>query len=344
MNKEETNKQESEVNNSASVETPTFSDTEKGCSNETKIDYCTNEKSIVNVALDELEIHPLNHSIYNDADSSKVKSLAQNIKDRTLINRIIVNKNLQILSGTLRFLALQLLNIREIEAYVIDLPQEDELEFIISSNQQREKTIIDARNEILSLYEKYSPGQGNRESKGENTIKKVSTITGYSTNKISSIRKIDGTFPSLLNEVDKGNMTLNAANKQCDIIERIKNLSELIGEDLLKDLTPDKIEKTFDKGVEDYCKASKSEYYNMLMNNEMKTSQAYDKLFPNRKSNEENDSFREHSHIDGPIDDSMYCPCCSQKVKKDNKELEWIKKWNQNITEFVANLKLPTNV
>jgi hypothetical protein len=82
----------------------------------------------------------------------------------------------------------------------------------------------------------------------------------------------------------------------------------------------------------------------MLMNNEMKTSQAYDKLFPNRKSNEENDSFREHSHIDGPIDDSMYCPCCSQKVKKDNKELEWIKKWNQNITEFVANLKLPTNV
>lgn len=344
MNKNVLNSEVSEAANSASVETPTFSDVEKGYSNETKIDYCTNEKSIVNVALDELEIHPLNHSIYNDADSNKVKSLAQNIKDHTLINRIIINKNLQILSGNLRFKALKLLNISQIEAYVIDLPQEDELEFIISSNQQRVKTIIDARNEIISLFEKYSLGQGNREGKGENTIKKVSAITGYSTNKISSIRKIDATFSSLLNEVDKGNMTLNAAYKQCDIIDRIKNLSDLIGEDLLKDLTPDKIEKTFDKGVEDYCKASKPEYYDMLMNNEMKTSQAYDKLFPNRKSNEEAESFKEHSHIDAPIDDSMYCPCCSQKVKKDNKELEWIKRFSQSITEYVANLKLPTNV
>jgi hypothetical protein len=139
-------------------------------------------------------------------------------------------------------------------------------------------------------------------------------------------------------------MSLNAAYKQCDIIDHIKNLSELIGEDLLKDLTPDKIEKTFDKGVEDYCKASKPEYYDMLMNNGMTTTQAYDKIFPIRKPAEEEDSFKEHSHIDGPIDDSMYCPCCSQKVKKDNKELEWIKRWSKSITEYVANLKLPTNV
>ena len=332
---------EPEAINSASSET--FFETEKSVTDQ-KIDYCTSEKSIILVALDELESHPLNLSIYNDDDSNRVKSLAQNIKDHTLINRIIINRNLQILSGNLRYKALKLLNISQIEAYVIDLPQEDELEFIISSNQQREKTIIDARNEIISLFEKYSPGQGNREGKGENTIKRISYITGYSTSKISSIRKIDATFPSLLNEVDKGNMTVNAAYKLCDIVDRIKNLSELIGEDLLKDLNADKIEKTFDKGVEDYCKASKPEYYDMLMNNEIKTSQAYDKLFPNRKSNDEADSLKEHTHIDGPIDDSMYCPCCSQKVKKDNKELEWIKRWSKSITEYVANLKLPTNV
>jgi hypothetical protein len=334
------NTQEHEAVNSASSET--FFETEKSM-NETKIDYCTSEKSIMSVALDELEAHPLNQRIYIDVDSSKVKSLAQNIKDHTLINRIIINRNLQILSGNLRFKALKLLNISQIEAYVIDLPQEDELEFIISSNQQRVKTILDARNEIISLFEKYSPGQGNKESKGENTIKKISYITGYSTSKISSIRRIDACFPSLLNEIDYGNMTLNSASKKCDLIDRIRNLSALIGEDLLKDLPVEKIEETFDKGVKAYCEKSEPEYCSMLKNNEISTTQTYAKLFPNKKSEEEDDLSGEYSHHDGLVDDSMYCPCCSQKVKTANKEIDFLRKWNQKIIEFVVNLKYSAN-
>jgi hypothetical protein len=273
-----------------------------------------------------------------------VKSLAQNIEDYRLIHRIIVNKNLQILSGNMRFKALTYLGIKQIQVYVLDIKQEDELEFIISSNQQREKTILDARNEIISLFDKYSPGQGNRESKGENTIKKISYVTGYSTSKISIIRKIDASFPSLLNEVDKGSMTLNSASKKCDIVDRIRDLSELIGEDLLKDLSAEKIEETFDKGVKVYCEKSEPEYYALLMNNGISTAQAYNKLFPNKKSNVEDDSTRDYSHNDGPVDDSMYCPCCAQKVKKDSKEIEWLKQSSQKIIEFVANLKFPVNV
>lgn len=341
MKENEFNSMNPEAVNSASTET--FFETEKSM-NDPKIDYCTSDKSIVLVALDELEAHPLNQSIYVDVDSNKVRSLAQNIKDRTLINRIIVNKNLQILSGNLRFKALKHLNINQIEVYVIDIKQEDELEFIISSNQQREKTVGDARNEISSLFEKYSPGQGNRESKGENTVKKISFITGYSTSKISTIRRIDSTFPLLLGEVDKGTMTLNYASKQCDIVVCIKNLGELLGEDLIKDLSAEKIEESFNKGVKDYCEKSEPEYYSLLMNNGITTSQAYNKLFPNKKSNGEDDLTKDYSPNDGPVDDSMYCPCCSQKVKKDNKQIEWLKKWNQNIIEYVANLKLPVNV
>jgi len=341
MKENDFNSMNPEAVNSASIET--FFETEKSM-NDPKIDYCTNEKSIELVALDELEAHPLNMRIYADMDASKVKSLAQNIEDYRLIHRIIVNKNLQILSGNMRFKALKHLGIKETEVYVLDIEKEEELEFIISSNQQREKTILDARNEIFSLFEKYSPGQGNRESKGENTIKKISNITGYSTSKISSIRKIASTFPSLLNEVDAGNISLNSASKQCDVVDCIKNLGELIGEDLLKDLNSEKIEETFDKGVTAYCKNSKPEYYAMLSNNEMTTTQAYNQLFPNKKTNDEEPSNSNYDHQDGPTDDSLYCPCCAQKVKKTNKESEWIRKWSQKINEYIVNLKFPTNV
>jgi hypothetical protein len=341
MKDNEFNSMNPEAVNSASTET--FFETEKSMTDQ-KIGYCTSEKSIVLVALDELESHPLNQSIYNDDDSNRVNLLAQNIKDRSLINRIIVNKNLQILSGNLRYKALRKLGISEMEVYVIDIKQEDELEFIISSNQQRVKTILDARNEINSLFEKYSPGQGNRESKGENTVKKISYITGYSTSKISSIRKIDSSFPLLLNEVDAGDISLNSASKRCDIVDCIRNLSDLMGEDLLKDLTVEKIDETFNNGITSYCKNSKPEYYAMLSNNEMTTNQAYNHLFPNNKTNVEEPFNNNYDHKDGPADDSLYCPCCSQKVKKANKELEWISQWSQHIKEYIVNLKLPTNV
>lgn len=323
-----------------SASNETFFDVKKG--NETTIGYCS--KSIITVSMDELESHPLNHSIYEEGDQSRIKCLAQNIQDHSLINRIIVNRQLQILSGNLRFKALQLLGVKEIEVYEVEIDHEDELEFIISSNQQREKTLIDARNEIMTLYEKYSPGQGNRESKGENTVKKIASITGYSTHKISTIRKIDETFPSLLVEVDKGNLTLNSASKQCDKVNYIQNLSELLGEDLLKDLSCGKIDVAFDKGVKDYCKESRPEYYSLLMNNGISTIDAYQSVFPNENPRKKEKATKEATHFEGPLNDTSYCPCCAQKLKKNHKELEWIKKWDQKIREFVINLKLPTDV
>jgi histidyl-tRNA synthetase len=88
-------------------------------------------------------------------------------------------------------LALLKIGVEEIDVDLVSLDDEEKvLEFIISSNQQRVKTIIDKRNEIQSLFEKYSLGQGVNAG-GSNTIKKISIITGYPTGMISTIRKID---------------------------------------------------------------------------------------------------------------------------------------------------------
>ena len=138
-------------------------------------------------------------------------------------------------------------------------------------------------------------------------------------------------------------MTLNSASKKSDIVDYINVLGELINEDLLKDVPASKIDDTFDKGVKEYCKTNQPEYYAMLMNNSMTTTQAYDKLFPNKKAKEESESTNSHKH-DLSADGLLYCPCCSQKVKKDNKELDFITKWSNAITTYVANLKFPTNV
>jgi len=327
---------QAETANTASTET--FSDIKKG--SKKSFEYVTKKGSIVTVKLSELEPHPLNINIYQATDQSKIKLLAQNIREHGLIYRIIVNRNNQILSGYQRYLALKVLGFESTEVYVIDIKPEDELEFIIAANHQRERTIQDARNEIQFLFDKYSPGQGKRDSKGENTIKKIAELTGYSTSKISSIRKIDSIFPALFTEILKGILTLSGAVKKCEIIVELKNLSEVMGENLLEDLSPDKIDQKFDSSVKAYCKKSQPDYYKMLFNNQMTSKQAYDKIFKSENSSEDP---KDREHNDGHVDDSFYCPCCSQRLKKDNNELESIKKWEQKIKEYIITLKFPVD-
>ena len=309
----------------------TISDTKKR-----SINYSTSEQHIVKVDIESLEMHPFNQSIYLSPTSQRIKALADNINENSLISKIIINKNNQILSGNMRYLALKLLNIKEIEVYMIDV--KDELEFIISSNQFREKTIIDMRNEIEMLYEKYSPGQGSRDSSGEDTRKKVALITGYSLNKISLIRKINSIFPALLEEVSAGNMTMNIASKKADVIENIKIIESELGIDYSEDITVASIDSVFDKGVKSYCEKHNPEYYSMIKSGKMKTKDAFDKLLSKKTPKEVKPN--DEDPIFGKADDSLLCPCCAQKVKKDNEKSDWLRKWNNSIREYIVNLPL----
>lgn len=316
----------------------TFPNIRKGSNKENSISYATNNSFIQTVNLNELQVHPLNTNIYAQNDEM-VKTLADNIKQFSLINRIVINKDKQILCGGLRFRALQLLNVEKIEVYVIDINKNDELEFIISSNHQREKSIIDIRNEIQSLFKKYSPGQGKKSSQenGTNTIKKIAEITGHNKNKIEAIRKIDSVFPDLLNEIDNGNLTINGALKKCDLVIGIKKVEEEIGEKLSNDLTTDKIDKVFDKAITSYCEESYPEYHSMIENDELSPKEAYNDLFKQR-NNKEQIIISNGEGYSGYIDNSTYCPCCCQKIGKAEEE-EWFKKYQIEITDFISKLK-----
>jgi hypothetical protein len=151
----------------------------------------TNLSSVKIVKLDDLKLHSLNEAIYSSNHEDQIHLLVQNIKTNGLINRIIVNKNNEVLCGNLRVKALKMLNVEEIEVYVKDIDETNELDFIISSNVTREKSNQEVANEIHFLFEKYSPGQGNKETDGE-----------------------------LIIEVDNGKLSLHAAVKKCDTIKQ----------------------------------------------------------------------------------------------------------------------------
>jgi hypothetical protein len=180
----------------------------------------TNLSSVKIVKLDDLKLHSLNEAIYSSNHEDQIHLLVQNIKTNGLINRIIVNKNNEVLCGNLRVKALKMLNVEEIEVYVKDIDETNELDFIISSNVTREKSNQEVANEIHFLFEKYSPGQGNKETDGENTIKLISSITGYTAYKITSIRNVTKVDKKLIIEVDNGKLSLHAAVKKCDTIKQ----------------------------------------------------------------------------------------------------------------------------
>lgn len=217
------------VDNSTEVKSEmTFS---KGLENTTKL-----------VKVVDLKQHPLAASIY-DTNVEAVKALTENIKLNGLINRIIVNTDLEILSGNMRMLALLQLGIEEVNVSVVNINKVDELDFIISSNIQRVKTDSEVAKEILKLYEKYSPGQG-VDGGGVSTVDLVSMISGYSKNRISEVRRLATKDKDLLNLVNDGKLTLQAANKKAQIKEkneREQKTKSLYPELATSDPTKDKL-------------------------------------------------------------------------------------------------------
>jgi hypothetical protein len=255
------------------------------------------------VNIDELEIHPINRSIYPYMDEDRI------------------------------------LNVKSLEVFVVELDPDLESEFIISSNNHREKSIFDQRNEVTILWEKYSPGQGNRDDGDEkkerrNTVKKISRITGYSTSKISNIRRIDSTYPDFFEEIHKGNMTLNKAFNKCDVIDALENLDVKIAE-----LEIDNIDDKLKSSMLSICESNYPQYYQMLKNGKMGVMDAYKKIFGKKKrvTNKDGDS-NTNQGSNGELNDATYCPCCSHKVET-KEDVKWIKEYRQQIHQFVVQLK-----
>ncbi len=320
----------------------TFFDTEKSQNSDSGFELRYPNGSPQTVNIDELEIHPINRSLYPYIDENRIKLLAEDIRENSLYMKMIVNRNLQILSGNLRFKALQLLKVTSLEVIVVEIESDRETEFIISSNNHRIKNIFDQRNEIMTLWEKYSPGQGNRDTENEdeerterrNTVKKISLITGYSTSWISNIRKVESTYSKFFEEIYRGNLTLNGALKKCEVIDALKNLGEQIDK-LEVGTIDDKLEST----MMSYCKTDYQDYYKMMESGKMNPMDAYKKVIGNKKRiTKKNGESGTNQGKTGELDDTTYCPCCSNKVEVE-KDVKWIKEYQHQIHQFVLQLR-----
>lgn len=334
--------QNENTRNSETGEEVTFFDTEKSQNSDSGFALRYPNGSSLTVNIDELEIHPINRSLYPYIDEDRIKLLAEDIRENSLYMKMIVNRNLQILSGNLRFKALQLLKVTSLEVIVVEIESDRESEFIISSNNHRIKNIFDQRNEIMTLWEKYSPGQGNRDTENEeeerterrNTVKKISQITGYSTSKISNIRRIESIYSDFFEDIYKGNLTLNGALKKCEVIEALKKLGEHIDK-----LEIDKIDDKLKSTMMSYCETDYRDYYQMIESGEINPMEAYRKIFGNKRrvTNNEGDSNSNQGGT-GELNDTTYCPCCSNKVEVE-KDVKWIKEHQHKIHQYVVQLR-----
>ncbi|MBN2285716.1 MAG: hypothetical protein JXI43_04670 [Tissierellales bacterium] len=292
------------------------------------------EKSTVRKKMSELSFHPLSEKIYS-MNEEFIDLLAQNIRINGLFNRIVTNTKGQILAGNQRIFALEKIGIEEIDVDQIVLDEEKELEYIISSNQQRTKTFIDKRNEIRYLFDKYTPGQG-KNAGGSNTIKQISVITGYSTGEISSIRKIDRVHPDFLSGIDEGRISLNGASRYCDFILKLQVMGTKLQKDFISNTDPYDAESTFNKTIVQYCSENSPKYLKMVENGEMSHSAAYEQLFTDKIT--ENTPPRDSSASTGKVKTDCNCPVCHAAVR-DKEFGQFINRFRTELENKIMELK-----
>lgn len=179
----------------------------------------------MNLNINKLSHHPINTDIYN---LSNIEELSQSIQEVGLLQKIVVNKELQIISGSRRFEAVKLLNWNEVDVEIKDINEKETILYLVSYNKQRIKLSSELLNEIKYLYSYYGKRQGKRNDLTSNNIvrsstqSKISKEIGISNGNISKLLFIDKSNNEFISLIDKGIMTINQGFLECTRIEKQK--------------------------------------------------------------------------------------------------------------------------
>ena len=177
--------------------------------------------------LSKLKIPDHHQRIYNDYSDDDIANLAEHLSQVGQITPIVITKSGSVISGARRVAAAKLLGWKTIEAVVKDIPKDQELQYIISANKQRDKNAVQICEEIDELWKIYSKGQGFRaDLKGEHVGSKshknlktrdlVAKDLGVSYKFIQQIRYIKSKRPDLLPYLFTS-ITLTACYAQCKL-------------------------------------------------------------------------------------------------------------------------------
>ena len=175
------------------------------------------------VSINRISHHPINSEIYR---LSNLDELSKSIEEVGLLQRIVVNKKFQIISGSRRFEAIKELNWKEVDVEVNDIGDNDTIPYLINYNKYRVKSPQELLNEVKFLYSYYGKNQGKRNDLTSNNIDRSSTQTkiskelGISNGNISKLLFIDKTSSDYIDLIDKGIMTINQGYLECKRIEK----------------------------------------------------------------------------------------------------------------------------
>ena len=170
------------------------------------------------VEINKLQINKYHEKIYQ---TNEIDELKQSIKEVGLLEKIVVNNNtdLTIISGYRRYLALKELGYKTVDVKIINVNPDDELLTLISFNKQRVKTLREKLNESDYLKSIWGQKRGRKSANDKviplninepvDTRKKIADELKLSTGQLSKAEFIDEKAPELIEEIDKGNFSVN---------------------------------------------------------------------------------------------------------------------------------------
>ena len=139
----------------------------------------------------DLKPHPKNEEIYGVNED--ISDLVKKIKKSGRVHTMTVNSKGIVLAGHRRLKACVELGIETVNAEIVDFDTpEEEIEFIVLDNHQREKTVEQKAKEARTLKEVESKLAEKRMKSGVNQYTKSSPVPGHEVDRaITAVNKID---------------------------------------------------------------------------------------------------------------------------------------------------------
>ena len=157
------------------------------------------------VPVSKLKHHPLNERIYS---LSGIESLIESIQQVGLLESIVVDSRMRVVSGNRRYHCIKKLGWKEVDVHQINVKKGDEVLTLIHFNQQRIKTTQELLNEYFEL-ESYHRNKGLKKGlKVRNVVSKEIKVTDGQLARILYVHKRN---PESISLIDKGILSVNQA-------------------------------------------------------------------------------------------------------------------------------------
>ncbi len=177
------------------------------------------------VLVNSLTHHPRNAEIYNLDD---IDDLVASIEEVGLLTPLVIDQDNQVISGNRRFKAILELGWDTVEVQRVEVSPDEVDRLIVHHNKQRTKTHRELLNEYHALTKVHKNQSGKRTDlqKGAKPINRRNQLAeqmGVSATRLARLLVVEKRRPDLIERMDNGTITLNAAYTYLQKQDRIES-------------------------------------------------------------------------------------------------------------------------